>query len=115
MLPNRNISLSKSVSEQLFRIKQYTGITPNLSARIAFFRSFETGFRYSGEPLLLDGTNLDKVTWLGECADVTDLLLEQYYPGMSNKEHQMAWSAHVEHGVSSLRNSKSILELAARL
>ena len=45
MLPNR-MQLSKNTEEQLKKLKAQTGITPNISARIAFFRSIESGFTF---------------------------------------------------------------------
>lgn len=55
MLPNR-MQLTKQTEEQLKRLKIYTGITPNVSARLAFFRSIESGFRYHGDERKLDGS-----------------------------------------------------------
>ena len=42
---------------------------------------------------------------------VTELLLKQRYPEYSDKELQTAWAAHVEDGVSAIRNHKSLLPL----
>ncbi|ACQ93199.1 DNA sulfur modification protein DndE [Tolumonas auensis DSM 9187] len=115
MLPNR-MNLSLSTEEQLKKLKSYTGITPNISARIAFFRSIESDFRYSGQEAKLDGTLvLDKFTWLGETSDITELMLKLYYPNLDGKKYQQAWAAHVEYGISSLRNHKSLLNLGIKL
>lgn len=46
MLPNR-MQLSRQTEEQLKRLKSYTGITPNVAARLAFFRSIENEFRFT--------------------------------------------------------------------
>ena len=46
MLPNR-MQLTKTVEDQLKRLKSNTDITPNVSARIAFFRSVESGFTFT--------------------------------------------------------------------
>lgn len=51
MLPNRMV-LSRQTEEQLKRLKGYTGITPNVAARLAFFRSVESEFRYSPERII---------------------------------------------------------------
>ena len=76
MLPNR-MQLSRTVEEQLKKLKGYTGVTPNVSARIAFFRSIESDFRY--DPATEHATNgsltLDKITWLGRTQEITELLL----------------------------------------
>lgn len=67
MLPNRMV-LSRQTEDQLKKLKGYTGITPNVAARLAFFRSVESEFRYSPErDGKLDGSLvLDKITWLGK-------------------------------------------------
>lgn len=112
MLPNR-MNLTRSTEEQLKKLKGSTGITPNVSARIAFFRSIESDFRYQGQEAKLDGSLvLDKYTWLGETGDVTELMLKMYYPALDSKEYQQAWAAHVEDGIASLRNHRSLSDLS---
>ncbi|GIB50203.1 DNA sulfur modification protein DndE [Vibrio cholerae] len=108
MLPNR-MNLTRTTEEQLKKLKGYTGITPNVSARIAFFRSIESDFRYQGQEAKLDGSLvLDKYTWLGETSDVTELVLKMYYPKLDAKGYQQAWAAHVEDGIAALRNHKGL-------
>ncbi|EOX3482614.1 DNA sulfur modification protein DndE [Vibrio cholerae] len=115
MLPNR-MNLTRTTEEQLKKLKGYTGITPNVSARIAFFRSIESDFRYSGQEAKLDGSLvLDKYTWLGETSDITELVLKMYYPELDSKGHQQAWAAHVEDGIASIRNHKQLSELSKSL
>lgn len=115
MLPNR-MQLTKQTEEQLKRLKIYTGITPNVSARLAFFRSVESGFRYQGDERKLDGSLvLDKITWLGDTAQVTELVLSMTYPELDQKELTKAWAAHVEDGISSLRNQKNINQFSTAL
>ncbi|MGL1049788.1 DNA sulfur modification protein DndE [Vibrio vulnificus] len=112
MLPNR-MNLTRTTEEQLKKLKGYTGITPNVSARLAFFRSIESDFRYSGIEAKLDGSLvLDKYTWLGETSDVTELVLKMYYPELDVKEYQQAWAAHVEDGIASIRNHSSLIQLS---
>ena len=112
MLPNR-MSLARSTEEQLKKLKGYTGITPNVSARIAFFRSIESDFRYQGQETKLDGSLvLDKYTWLGETSDVTELMLKMYYPELDTKEYQQAWAAHVEDGIASVRNHRTLKNIS---
>ncbi|HHU4048999.1 TPA: DNA sulfur modification protein DndE [Enterobacter cloacae] len=110
MLPNR-MQLGRQTEEQLKKLKIFTGLTPNVTARIAFFRSIESQFRYNNNEIEknLDGSLvLDKITWLGETMNVTELLLKMLYPKMTSKQLQRAWAAHVEDGISSLRNHKNI-------
>ncbi|WP_017786506.1 MULTISPECIES: DNA sulfur modification protein DndE [Aeromonas] len=111
MLPNR-MQLTRQTEEQLKRLKANTGITPNVAARLAFFRSVETDFRYHPDHKKLDGSLvLDKITWLGETLVVTELTLQMIYPDLDYKEWIKAWAAHVEDGIASLRNHRNIINL----
>lgn len=113
MLPNR-MQLDRQTEEQLKRLKGYTGITPNVAARLAFFKSVESDFRYTSthKDKKLDGNLiLDKITWLGDTINVTELILKMLYPDLPSKELIKAWAAHVEDGISGLRNFKSLNDL----
>ncbi|EPR9086186.1 DNA sulfur modification protein DndE [Cronobacter dublinensis] len=113
MLPNR-MALSRQTEEQLKKLKGYTGITPNVAARLAFFRSVESEFRYAPErdSKKLDGTLvLDKITWLGETLQTTELVLKMLYPRLAQKDMIKAWAAHVEDGIASLRNYRTLRDL----
>ncbi|WP_317179960.1 DNA sulfur modification protein DndE [Lelliottia amnigena] len=110
MLPNR-MQLDRTTEEQLKKIKSYTGLTPNITARIAFFKSIESGFKYyeNGNSKKLDGNLiLDKITWLGETLQLTELTLKMQYPTIEHKEMVKVWAAHVEDGISSIRNHRSL-------
>ncbi|MBC8951206.1 DNA sulfur modification protein DndE [Xenorhabdus sp. TS4] len=117
MLPNR-MQLNRQTEEQLKRLKIYTGLTPNVSARLAFFRSVESDFRYSTERdnKKLDGSLvLDKNTWLGETVQTTELVLKMLYPELEQKEFIKAWAAHVEDGIAALRNYRNLKNLSLNL
>ncbi|NHB88055.1 DNA sulfur modification protein DndE [Photorhabdus tasmaniensis] len=117
MLPNR-MQLSRQTEEQLKKLKGYTGITPNVAARLAFFRSVESEYRYSPErnAKKLDGSLvLDKITWLGETLHATELVLKMLYPQMEQKMLIRAWAAHVEDGIAALRNYRSLTQLVNNL
>ncbi|ELP5694331.1 DNA sulfur modification protein DndE [Enterobacter ludwigii] len=117
MLPNR-MQLSRQTEEQLKKLKGYTGLTPNISARLAFFRSIENGYRYTfqKQDIKLDGNLiLDKLTWLGETMHITELTLKYLYPTYSTKDLLKAWAAHVEDGISAVRNYKSLNEFCRAL
>lgn len=117
MLPNR-MQLSRRTEEQLKRLKGFTGLTPNIAARIAFFRSVENGFRHSSinEERKLDGSLiLDKITWLGETLQITELALKMLYPYYKQTDFVKAWAAHVEDGIASLRNHKQLNDLAKEI
>lgn len=109
MLPNR-MQLTRKTEDQLKRLKTMTGVTPNISARLAFYRSIESGFRYQIDERKLDGILiLEKSIWLGELEEITELLLKFTYPDFDTKDMMKAWAAHVEDGIASLRNHKSLL------
>lgn len=117
MLPNR-MALSRQTEDQLKKLKGYTGITPNVAARLAFFRSVESEFRYSPEHDVkkLDGSLvLDKITWLGETLQATELVLKMLYPHMAQKDIIKAWAAHVEDGIAGLRNYRTLLSIVDAL
>jgi len=117
MLPNR-MALSRQTEEQLKKLKGYTGITPNVAARLAFFRSVESEFRYSSErdSKKLDGSLvLDKITWLGETLQTTELVLKMLYPQLDQKAMIKAWAAHVEDGIAGLRNYRTLKGLLLNL
>ena len=117
MLPNRMVR-SRQTEEQLKRLKGYTGITPNVAARLAFFRSVESEFRYSSERdnRKLDGSLvLDKITWLGETLQTTELVLKMLYPQLAQKDMVKAWAAHVEDGIAGLRNYRNLRDFALGL
>lgn len=117
MLPNR-MMLSRQTEDQLKRLKGYTGITPNVAARLAFFRSVESEFRYSPErdSKKLDGSLvLDKITWLGETLQATELVLKMLYPNMGQKDIIKAWAAHVEDGIAALRNYRNLKDFVLNL
>ncbi|MFP2271663.1 DNA sulfur modification protein DndE [Enterobacter ludwigii] len=117
MLPNR-MQLNHQTEEQLKRLKSYTGLTPNISARLAFFFSIESGFRYKENSTIdkLDGSLvLDKITWLGETLQLTELTLKMLYPNYNEKEMHKIWVAHVQDGIAPLRNYKNLRDFTHAL
>jgi DNA sulfur modification protein DndE len=109
------MQLSRQTEEQLKKLKGYTGITPNVAARLAFFRSVESEFRYSPErdSKKLDGILiLDKITWLGETLQTTELVLKMLYPQIAQKDIIKAWAAHVEDGIAGLRNYRNLIKFS---
>ena len=55
---------------------------------------------------------LDKITWLGETLQTTELVLKMLYPQLAQKDMVKAWAAHVEDGIAALRNYRSLKELS---
>lgn len=117
MLPNR-MQLSHRTEEQLKKIRTYTGLTPNIIARLAFFRSVESGFVFLPENnnIKPDGNLvLDKITWLGETMLVTELTIKMLYSEITAKEAHIVWAAHVEDGIAALRNHRNMKDLLNNL
>ena len=112
MLPSRNLRIPKETEEQLKRLKQRTKMTPNVSSRLAFFTSVESGYRYSGGAVAMDSSlNLDKVTWLGELAPAIDATLQMLYADLDGDEVRKAWADHVRDGTTKLRAAKDLVEI----
>lgn len=111
------MNLTKQTEENLKKLKQFTGISPNVSARIAFFRSIESGFKCTNAVTVkLDGALvLDKVTWLGDTQLVTELMMKMHYPNLQGRELMAAWAVHVEDGIAALRNHKNIASLTSKI
>ena len=75
----------------------------------------ESEFRYSSERdnRKLDGSLvLDKITWLGETLQTTELVLKMLYPQLAQKDMVKAWAAHVEDGIAALRNYRSLRDFS---
>ncbi|MFA0280377.1 DNA sulfur modification protein DndE [Vibrio sp. 10N.222.55.F12] len=116
MLPNNQFSLSISTENQLKKLSANTGITRNILARVAFFRSVEGSFRFDENRKELQGSlKLGKNNWLGETTIVAELLLKLYYPNLSEHDYVQAWAAHVEDGLASIRNHESLSGLSFAL
>ena len=117
MLPDKRFALMKSTEDNLKKLKNYTGIAPITSSRIAFFRSIETEFRYNKDQnIILDGSlSFDKYTWLGETRTVVELVLKMYYPDFDSEQYPKAWAAHVEDGIAAIRNCKGLSQFSIEL
>lgn len=113
ILPNRGLKLPADTDDLLRKLKLRTKVTPNVISRISFFKSVESGERYTGQTQVIDGSlTLDKITWLGELSDIIEATLKMLYPNLNNeKEYYQAWAYHVVHGTKMLRMVKSIDDL----
>ena len=76
MLPHK-MKISEKAFNSLRRLQSNTGLTMNISARLAFFSSIERGYSYSNEEVELKYRELDKHTWLGDYTDLVEMLLKQ--------------------------------------
>jgi DNA sulfur modification protein DndE len=112
MLPNK-MKISESATNSLRRLQSNTGLTANIGARLAFFTSFENGFRFdlSTNTVEHNGRELDKHTWLGDHGAVTEQLLIEAYPSFTKSQRHDAWAAHIDNGAIEIESRKSLLSL----
>lgn len=107
MLPN-NFKLFQETEDKLKRLKKKNGLSPNIAARIAFFKSVESGYRYSEDENKPDGSMaLNNSIWFGEYELLFETLLRDLYPRLDEDSFFKAWAAHVKHGEGTLDSPKS--------
>lgn len=113
MLPNK-MRISEKALKSLMRLQGNTGLTPNIGARVAFFKSIEGSFRYNPNRHTIDtkGRELDKHSWLGDYPEIVEMLLKQLYPDLSRKEIYHAWIKHIDDGAAMIENTKNLASLA---
>lgn len=114
MLPNK-MRISEKALKSLMRLQGNTGLTPNIGARIAFFKSIEGSFRYNPNRHTIDtkGRELDKHSWLGDHPEIIEMLLKQTYPSLSNRELYHAWNKHVDDGAAIIEGAKNLSALTS--
>jgi len=107
------MKISESATNSLRRLQANTGLTANIGARLAFFTSFERGFRFdpATDTVEHNGRELDKHTWLGDHSVVTERLLKQAYPSFPKSQLHDAWAAHVNDGATRIENTKKLTAL----
>ena len=113
MLPNK-MKISERATNSLRRLQSNTGLTANIGARLAFFTSFERGFRFNPETDSVEhtGRELDKHTWLGDHGAITELLLKDAYPSFTKSQLHDAWAAHVYDGATQIEGKNNLASLA---
>ncbi len=109
MLPNK-MKISERATNSLRRLQSNTGLTANIGARLAFFTSFERGFRFDpiNDTVEHTGRELDKHTWLGDHSVVTEQLLKGAYPSFTKSRLHDAWVAHVDDGSRLIEGKNNI-------
>lgn len=114
MLPNK-MKISERATNSLRRLQSNTGLTANIGARLAFFTSFERGFRFDPEKDTAEhtGRELDKHTWLGDHAVVTEQLLKGAYPSFTKPQLHDAWAVHVDDGSTLIEGKNNISNILA--
>ncbi|WP_141103472.1 DndE family protein, partial [Salmonella enterica] len=58
---------------------------------------------------------MDKITWLGETLQATELVLKMLYPQLEQKILIKAWAAHVDDGIAALRNYRSLKDFSKNI
>jgi len=102
MLPN-NFKLFQATEDKFKKLKTKTGLTPNVSARIAFFSSIEGGYKYILDDQKPSGSlALSKTIWFGDYESLVETLLRDFYPDLDDESLVKAWASHVKHGESEL-------------
>ncbi|MEY8213093.1 MAG: DNA sulfur modification protein DndE [Colwellia sp.] len=112
MLPNK-MKISERATNSLRRLQGNTGLTANVSARVAFYLSLEKGHRYNPKTDTVEhtGRELDKHTWLGDNAEIVEMLLKETYPNLTKQELYKAWVNHIDDGSVQIENKKSLLSI----
>lgn len=110
MLPQK-MKISDKSFTSLRRLQNNTGLTVNIGARLAFFASIERGHTWDGKEIQLTQRELDKYSWLGDQADLVEMLLKHNYPNLKNKDYYKAWASHVEDGASILDTKQTLISI----
>ena len=112
MLPNK-MKISERATTSLRRLQSNTGLTANIGARVAFFLSVEKGHRFDPKTDSVEhsGRELDKHTWLGDNAEIVEMLLKEAYPNLTKQELYKAWVSHIDDGSIQIENKKSLLSI----
>ena len=112
ILPSR-IKLSRVTTIKFQTIKNKTGITPNILARIALMKAIESGSDFKNSKMEdTDGQELNRDVLFGEYANSYEILLRQYI----NEYHAGdqitdVVSALIEIGSHKMGHIRSIQEL----
>ena len=112
-LPNR-IKLSKKATDRLRMLRQRTGVTPNVLARIAIMKALETSTDLSNAGVNdADGQELNRDVLFGDLASSFELLLQFYI----EKNHIVepikdVIEGLIEIGVHKIGHIKNVSDLA---
>ena len=113
-LPSR-VRLSKTASGHLNYLKTQTQLTPNLLARVALCLSIKSDFDYRQLTPASDGLEFNLPTLLGDHALAYELLLLSESNPSDADELSKALVSHIENGISSLRQAKSLVDVTKTL
>ena len=114
MLPNR-VQLSKTATNKLQNIKNRTGVTPNMSSRIAMVKALESTTSLDNAGVEdSEGQILNRDVLFGEHAEVYELLIREYLSLNSiEMELDKVIAALIEIGVHKISHAKNLQDLVA--
>jgi DNA sulfur modification protein DndE len=110
MLPKR-VRISKGATETLKLLKARTGLTPNITCRIALILSLENGPRGGEREVDQTGSEFNAPTLYGEFGNLFDCLIREVHGALDTKAIGVVIASHIDNGLDSLRKTKNILEL----
>lgn len=113
-LPNR-VKLSMHATERLKLMKGWTGLTPNILARIAIMLVIRDNVSLDNSGLQdTDGQELSKAVLFGEHTDIYEILLTQYFANTGASELRgEEISKLIEIGVHKLGHVRSLEQVAS--
>lgn len=115
-LPNR-VKLSTHATERLKMLKGWTGLTPNIVARISIMLVIRDNVSLQNSGLQdTDGQEISKSVLFGEHSDIYELLLTEYFQKCEIDELRgEEISKLIEIGVHKLGHVRSLEQIASVL
>ena len=112
MLPNQ-VQLSTKATSKMQYIKSKTGLTPNISSRIAIMLAMKEGSSLKNAELEdVNGQVLNKGILFGEHLDVYDVLINQYiYDNDIDLDIKKTISSLIEIGVHKMGHVKNLSDV----
>ncbi|MDN3647571.1 DNA sulfur modification protein DndE [Reinekea marina] len=106
------MKITDKAFNSLRRFHLNTGVTVNIGARLAFFKSIESGYIYDGKEIEPRQRQLSKHVWLGGLEQIVEILLKERYREYDDKALYRAWNAHVEDGAASIEGKTNLSSFA---
>lgn len=112
MIPHR-LKISEAATSRCRYIKSRTGVTPNITCRIALMLSLRDKRPTFKEGVDAQGQEFNAPTLFGEHQRVYELLLEKYKAETAD-ERDLAEiiSCHIDNGLHKMGHVRSLLDLA---
>ncbi len=110
MLPKR-VRISKAATETLKLLKARTGLTPNITCRIALILSLKDGPRGGEREVDQIGSEFNAPTLYGEFGTLFDCMIREVHGALDTKAIGTVIASHIDNGLDRLRKAKNILDL----